>query len=416
MKSTLWHFAFLTAMMLLFSCAPKPQWKTAGEILGNPEYRAISYGGYRDISRDIQPTIPQLKEDLRIMAAMGIKVLRTYNVYYNEAANLLQAIREMKQEDPTFEMYVMLGLWIDAKNAWTAEPERIRDQDSERNAIEIERGIELTNQYPDIVSMIAVGNEAMVHWAVEYHVDPSIILRWVRHLQALKASGGLPATVWITSSDNFASWGGGGAEYHKEALNDLIREVDFISMHTYPMHDTHYNPDFWFARPEEEGLSDLEKVHAAMIRSRDYAIAQYESVVAYMRSLGVEKPVHIGETGWATISNERYGPEGSKAVDEYKSALYHDLIREWSDREGITVFYFIAFDEKWKDAANPMGSENHFGLINLQGQAKYALWDEVDAGIFAGLTRDGQPITKTYGGNLDSLMRDVRPPPIRPAD
>lgn len=397
-------------MMLMMSCSAQPEWKTAAEVLGDPQYRAMSYGGYREISRDIQPTIPQLKEDLRILSALGIKVLRTYNVHYDEAGNLLQAIREMKQDDPSFEMVVMLGLWIDAKHAWTSEPERIRDQDGERNASEIARGIELANAYPDIVTMISVGNEAMVHWAWEYHVDPSVILKWVRHLQELKASGGLPKDLWITSSDNFASWGGGGVEYHKQALNDLYEAVDFISMHTYPMHDTHYNPAFWHQREDEAGLTDMQKIDAAMLRSLDYAIGQYQSVVDYMTSLGINKPVHIGETGWATQSNEHYGDGGSRAVDEYKSARFHELIREWSDNNNITVFYFIGFDEQWKDAANPMGSENHFGLINLQGQAKFALWNQVDAGIFDGLTRDGRPITKTYDGDLDSLMKDVKPP------
>jgi exo-beta-1,3-glucanase (GH17 family) len=410
MRTVVHFLAVFAAIIILMSCERKPEWKTAEEILGDPQYRAMSYGGYRENTRDIQPTIPQLKEDLRILSAMGIKVLRTYNVHYDEAGNLLQAIRDMKQEDPGFEMYVMLGLWIDAKHAWTTEPERIRDEDAERNVIEIARGVELANEYPDIVTMLSVGNEAMVHWAWEYHVDPSVILRWARHLQELKANGGLPPSLWITSSDNFASWGGGGPEYHKEALNELIAEVDFISMHTYPMHDTHYNPAFWNSRDDEAGLSDLEKVDAAMLRSRDYAISQYQSVVSYMTSLGVDKPVHIGETGWATQSNEQYGDGGSRAVDEYKSARYHELIREWSDSQNITVFYFIGFDEQWKDAANPMGSENHFGLINLQGQAKFALWNSVDAGIFDGLTRDGRPITKTYDGDLDSLMKDVKPP------
>lgn len=401
----------LVAMIGMMACeqSPKP-----AEILGDPAYRAISYGGYRDISRDIQPTLPQLKEDLKIMAAMGVKVLRTYNVTFEETANLLQAIRELKDEESNFEMYIMMGLWIDAKNAWTALPDRIRDQDSEANAAEVDRGVALANKYPDIVKFIAVGNEAMVHWQWEYHVAPSIILRWVRHLQTLKAEGGLPKDIWITSSDNFASWGGGGAEYHNDDLAALIAEVDFISMHTYPMHDTHYNPAFWHMPAADSSLTDLEKVESAMIRSRDYAISQYQSVVDYMRGLGIEKPVHIGETGWSTRSNERYGATDSRAVDEYKSARYHDLMREWSDANGVTVFYFIAFDEKWKDAANPLGSENHFGLINLQSQAKFVLWDEVDAGLFDGLTRDGRPITKTYGGNLDSLMKDVLTPPSSP--
>ncbi len=410
MTSYFHSILLFAAIILMMSCQRKPEWKTAQEILGDPQYRAMSYGGYRENTRDIQPTIPQLKEDLRILSAMGIKVLRTYNVHYDEAANLLQAIREMKKADPSFEMVVMLGLWIDAKHAWTSEPERIRDQDAKRNAIEIARGVELANAYPDIVTMMSVGNEAMVHWAWDYHVDPSVILKWVRHLQDLKSIGGLPPSLWITSSDNFASWGGGGPEYHKQALNELIAAVDFISMHTYPMHDTHYNPSFWHVRAEEAGLSDLEKIDAAMIRSRDYAISQYERVVAYMDSIGIEKPVHIGETGWATQSNEHYGDEGSRAVNEYMSAKYHDLIREWSDSQNITVFYFSGFDEPWKDAANPMGSENHFGLINLQAQAKYVFWNQVDAGLFDGLTRDGRPITKTYDGNLDSLMKDVKSP------
>jgi exo-beta-1,3-glucanase (GH17 family) len=95
-----------------------------------------------------------------------------------------------------------------------------------------------------------------------------------------------------------------------------------------------------------------------------------------MKSQGVDKPVHIGETGWATISNEFYGDEGARAIDEYKSALYYWHMREWTNNEGITCFYFEAFDEQWKDAANPLGSENHFGLINLQSQANmlYGIW------------------------------------------
>ncbi len=417
MKNLILFLLSIFTLSVLISCFQRPEnmlstKKTnAQEILGNKDFQAVSYGGYRDISRDIQPTIPQLKEDMKILSAMGIKLLRTYNVYYDEASNLLKAISQLKQEDSEFEMYLMLGAWIDCKNAFTDLPDRIRSEESPENEKEIARAIALAKQYPDIVKIIAVGNEAMVHWAWNYYVEPVIILKWVNYLQDLKKKGDLPETLWITSSDNFASWGGGGKEYHNEDLNALINAVDFISMHTYPMHDTHYNPDFWGVREDERHLPDLEKINASMLRARDYSMNQYKSVVKYMRSLGVEKPVHIGETGWATKSNERYGSDGSGATDEYKSALYYHLTREWTNQAGVTCFYFIGFDEKWKDAENPLGSENHFGLINLQSQAKYAIWDLVDAGIFDGLTRDGKPITKTYNGNLDSLMKEVKVPP-----
>ena len=66
---------------------------TAKDILGNPKYLAISYSGYRENSRALQPTVEQLKEDMKILYAMDIKVLRTYNTRLEEASNLLKAIR-----------------------------------------------------------------------------------------------------------------------------------------------------------------------------------------------------------------------------------------------------------------------------------------------------------------------------------
>lgn len=399
-------------LLLMVSCSTKSndfKKMTAEKLLGNPNYQAICYGGFRTNSRDKEPSLAEIKEDLKILSAMNIKVIRTYNVHFKEAENLLRAITEMKKLDSNFEMYVMLGAWIDCKNAWTNLPP-IHNEESERNAIEIKEAVRLTNLYPDVVKIIAVGNEAMVKWATSYYVTPTIILKWVNHLQDLKKQSKLPSSVWITCSDNFASWGGGDESYHVDDLNQLIKAVDYISMHTYPMHDTHYNPVFWQLKENEQALSDKEKINALMIHSRDYAISQYNSVVNYMKSIGVNKPVHIGETGWASQSNEHYGEKGSKATDEYKSARFYQLMREWSNQQKISCFYFEAFDENWKDSANPEGSENHFGLINLKGQAKYALWETVDKGVFKGLTRNGKPITKTFNGDEKQMWKEVMTP------
>lgn len=401
-------------LLLLISCNNKTisnrsSRMTAEKILGNPRYQAICYGGYRTQTRDNEPTIAELKEDMRILAAMHIKIIRTYNVHHAEAANLLKAITELKKENANFEMYVMLGAWIDCQNAWTTLPPN-HNVESERNAIEIDEAVRLAQEYPAIVKIIGVGNEAMVKWAASYYVQPGVILKWVNYLQSLKKLGKLPKDLWITSSDNFASWGGGDAEYHEEDLNRLIKAVDYISLHTYPMHDTHYNPKFWGTMGTEERLSDKEKIDASMIRARDYAISQYKSVVTYMKSIGVNKPVHIGETGWASLDNDLYGDRGSRATDEYKAGVFYKVMREWTNREGISCFYFEAFDENWKDSANPVGSENHFGLINLQSEAKFALWNDVDNATFEGLTRNGKPISKTYKGNEKALWLDVKTP------
>ena len=383
---------------------------TAKDILGNPDYLAISYGGYRTKTRDSQPTIKELKDDMKILSAMGIKVLRTYNVQLPHASNILRAITEIKSEDPNFEMYVMLGIWIDCLNAWTGQQPN-HDIESPNNASEIARAVALAEQYPDIVKILAVGNEAMVKWAESYYVQPSVILKWVNYLQDLKKKEKLPKDLWITSSDDFSSWGGGDYNYHVQDLENLIKAVDYISLHTYPYHNTHYNPEFWGVPESEENLSDSEKINSAMKRAVQFSKRQYDSVTNYMNSLGVKKPVHIGETGWATISKGFYGENGSRATDEYKQGLFYKLMREWTNKEGISCFYFSAFNEQWKDSHNPYGSENHFGLFRIKGQAKYPLWDLVDQGIFEGLTRDGNPIIKTFNGDKEELMKNVLVPP-----
>ena len=109
MKFNLIKVLCLSVLMVSIGCTDKStkesktvieeKGKTAKEILGNPDYLAMSFGGYRDVDHSVEPAIDELKEDLRILAAMDIKVLRTYKVHLPQATNLLQAIHELKQED-----------------------------------------------------------------------------------------------------------------------------------------------------------------------------------------------------------------------------------------------------------------------------------------------------------------------------
>ena len=383
--------------------------KSAAEFLGHSEYRAMSYGGYRTLTRDDQPSLSQIKEDLKILSAIGIKVIRTYNLQLDQAHNILKAIRALKMEDASFEMYVMLGLWIECENA--RQSPNHGAEDIAVNTAEIERAIIYSNQYPDIVKIIAVGNEAMVHWQADYFVLPSVILKWVNHLQKLKTEHKLPSDLWITSSDNFASWGGGDAAYHNEDLTALVKAVDYISLHTYPFHDTHYNSSFWLESQKNiEHLDAKVRIELAVQSAVDYAVFQYQAVESYVESLGVQTPIHIGETGWATASENLYGTSGTQAADEYKQALYYQKMSDWTIANGVSCFYFEAFDEPWKDAPRPRGSENHFGLIDVEGTLKYALWDEYDSGVFKGMTRDDIPLKKSFNGAFEEMFSTVKLP------
>ena len=383
--------------------------KSAAEFLGHSEYRAMSYGGYRTLTRDDQPSLSQIKEDLKILSAIGIKVIRTYNLQLDQAHNILKAIRALKMEDASFEMYVMLGLWIECENA--RQSPNHGAEDIAVNTAEIERAIIYSNQYPDIVKIIAVGNEAMVHWQADYFVLPSVILKWVNHLQKLKTEDKLPSELWITSSDNFASWGGGDAAYHNEDLTALIKAVDYISLHTYPFHDTHYNSSFWLESQKNiEHLDAKVRIELAVQSAVDYAVFQYQAVESYVETLGVQTPIHIGETGWATASENLYGTSGTQAADEYKQALYYQKMSDWTIANEVSCFYFEAFDEPWKDAPRPRGSENHFGLIDVEGTLKYALWDEYDSGVFKGMTRDDIPLKKSFNGAFEEMFSTVKLP------
>jgi exo-beta-1,3-glucanase (GH17 family) len=405
---------FIISLFLLASCSQSGDLsmdKSAKEFIGNPNYPAISYGGYREKSREQQPTINEIKEDLLIMHAQGFRVFRTYDLHHPFAENTLKAIREIKQADSDFEMYVMLGAWIQCKDAFTENPIH-EEEDFEGNKFEITEAVRLAQEYPDIVKIIAVGNEAMVHWAWSYHVPPKFVLKWVKYLQELKASGDLNDDLWVTSSDNFASWGGGSDDYHNDDLDELIRSVDFVSMHTYAFHDTHYNPSFWNLDATPENVDKQDTIKQAMKRAVDYELNQFDSVKKYVHEIDPSKEVHIGETGWSSVASDLYGYGGTEAADEYKLGLYYQMISDICYSMSLTCFYFSAFNEPWKDSTNENGSENHFGLFTIEGKAKYPLWDQVDNGVFNNLTRGGNPIEKTYNGNFEALLKDSNIPPI----
>ena len=405
---------FIISLFLLASCSQSGDLsmdKSAKEFIGNSDYPAISYGGYRGKSREQQPTINEIKEDLLIMHAQGFRVFRTYDLHHPFAENTLKAIREIKQADSDFEMYVMLGAWIQCKDAFTENPIH-EEEDFEGNKFEITEAVRLAQEYPDIVKIIAVGNEAMVHWAWSYHVPPKFVLKWVKHLQGLKASGDLSNDLWITSSDNFASWGGGSDDYHNDDLDELIRSVDFVSMHTYAFHDTHYNPSFWNLDVIPENEDKQDTIKQAIKRAVDYELNQFDSVKKYVNEIDPSKEVHIGETGWSSVASDLYGYGGTEAADEFKLGLYYQMISDICYSMSLTCFYFSAFNEPWKDSTNENGSENHFGLFTVEGKAKYPLWEQVDNGVFKNLTRGGNPIEKTYNGNFEALLEDSNIPPI----
>ena len=133
-----------------------------------------------------------------------------------------------------------------------------------------------------------------------------------------------------------------------------------------------------------------------MDRALEHATAQFEAVKAYMQSLGIDKPIHIGETGWASVSDGLYGPKGSHAADEVKQALYFNKINHWSKENKVTTVYFQPSMNLGKTPMALTPQKITLDCLLWKGKAKYALWEAVDQKLLQDLSREdkGQQFKK----------------------
>ena len=297
-----------------------------------PKGRAICYSGYRNgqsPDSKIYPSLEQIREDLLILAPHW-PLLRLYDCSPH-AERVLEVISRDK-----LPFQVMLGAYIGAEMnnfgcPWGATfTEAQLEASVAENEAEVGRLITLAQTYPEVVFSVAVGNEATVDWTD--HFVP--VQRMIEHVRRVKQQVGQP----VTFCENYVPW------QHK--LRDLVNELDFISLHTYPV---------W----------EYKHVHEALAYTR----GNYNSVA----SLYPDKPVIITEAGWCTNSNGR-GMNAEHAVQELQAIYLRDLM-DWTDEAGILCFVFEAFDESWKGSADPLEPEKHWGLYTVDRQPKLVMND-----------------------------------------
>ena len=300
----------------------------AGQVM------AIAYSGFREGQHPdrgdgaVNPSNNEILEDLEILVAHGFNLIRLYDSGVNSRSTL-EMIR-----DNDLPVKVLLGMWLEAEFSnhegceWLDEPIPASElkANTVRNLAEVERGIQLTKEFSDIVIAVNVGNEALVSWN-DHMVPLENVIAYVRQV---KAAIDQPVTV----ADNYEWWIHDGAP--------LAREVDFLGIHTYPA---------WEEKTIDEALSytieNMERVHTAL----------------------PGKPMAILEAGWATVAKE-FGDRASEAAQ----VRYYDELDGWAKQTNTTVFFFEAFDEPWKgDPDSPYGAEKHWGLFNVDRTPKQVL-------------------------------------------
>ena len=295
--------------------------------LNLPEGNAICYSGYRggqSPDTGIYPTYEQIHEDLLILQK-NWQYLRLYDCS-KHAETVLKVIEKEK-----LNFKVMLGAYIGAEMnnfgcPWgTIYSEEQIKQNKIDNLRQIKKLIRLANKYPDIVFSLSAGNEATVDWT-DHYVPVSRIVKYVKIIKQYTKQP-------VTFCDNYVPW------YDK--LKPLVEEVDFISIHTYPV---------W----------EYKNIHEAMA----YTKQNYESIAQRYP----EKPVVITEAGWATQSNGR-GIHPDNVGEEFQTIYFNDLMK-WSKKTGILTFVFEAFDEPWKGSPEPLEPEKHWGLFTVERKPK----------------------------------------------
>ncbi len=316
------------------SAGEEATFRQAPDALLAGEVMAVAYSGFREGQHPdrgdgaVNPSNEEILEDLEILVAYDFDLIRLYDTYENSVTTL-ELIREND-----LPIKVLLGIWLQAEISnhegcpWLDEP--IPDAqlaaNTVANAAAVQRGIELANEFADIVVAVNVGNEALVDWN-DHMVSLDKVIEYVRQV---KAAIEQPVTV----ADNYEWWIKDGAP--------LAAEVDFLGIHTYPA---------WEEKTIDEALSytieNMDRVHAAL----------------------PGKPMAILEAGWATTGIEF----GEQASEEKQERYYHELY-DWAQETNITVFFFEAFDEPWKgDPNNMQGAEKHWGLFFVDRTPKLVL-------------------------------------------
>ena len=291
--------------------------------------KAICYSGFREGQEPggIVPSYDEIKEDLLILHNHW-KYLRLYDC--DEHSEIVLDV--IQKENLNFK--VMLGAYIGAEMnnfgcPWGgsySEEQLIINKD--RNLKQIQKLIRLANQYPDIIFSLSAGNEATVDWTDHFVPVKSVI----NYVKMLKKGAKQP----VTFCENYVPW--------LDKLKGLVEEVDFISIHTYPV---------W----------EYKNIHEALEYTKDnyFAVAnKYPN-----------KPVVITEAGWATNSNGR-GICPSNVSEELQNTYYNDLVN-WSEEAEILTFVFEAFDEPWKGSNEPLEPEKHWGLFTVDRKPKLVM-------------------------------------------
>ncbi|MCK9637975.1 MAG: exo-beta-1,3-glucanase [Methylobacter tundripaludum] len=199
--------------------------------------------------------------------------------------------------------------------------------DHENNKKEIEALIQSVNAHPDVVKRIIVGNEVLLR----RDMDIDSLIGYIRQVKQAVKQPVSYADVW--------------SMYMK--YPQLIDEVDFITIHILP---------YWEDEPVpvEQATEHIEKI---VQQVKDKAL-----------SMGQNKPILIGESGWPSVGRQR----GSAVPSVVNSAKFIRSLLQVAGRQHFDYNIIEAFNQPWKVDFEGVAGAN-WGLLTADHKPIFPL-------------------------------------------
>lgn len=325
--------------------------------------RAVAYSPYRtaatvDDRANEVITDAQVKQDLDLLVTAGIGLIRLFDSTDKVALRTLRVIQENK-----LDIKVMLGIYVNSFEMITDATKRASVIAA--NEDEIARGVKLAKTYKDQVVAVSVGNETLVSWSFV----PISSTTMAGYIKTVRDQVDQP----VTTDDNYAVYAGVGRNA-AEQVAEVLRQIDFASIHTYAMLDVEYSnfndsvtlPDWdW----QQEAVANNKRAEAMMNAALAKTQKDYAMVRSFLDKNGRSAmPIIIGETGWkAAVPSDKWfyrylaHPVNQKM---YVSRLLDWALASKQDNGPKGIVYFEAFDEPWKQA------DDKWGLFNVKREAR----------------------------------------------
>jgi exo-beta-1,3-glucanase (GH17 family) len=315
--------------------------------------KAICYSGYRANenpygSPPTYPTEAEVTSDLNLLVQGGWTFLRLFDCSQH-ASVTLQAIR-----DGHFDIKVLLGVGVFGPDATMGS----------QTEADIQRCLALNATYSDIIVAFSVGNETLDDWS--NILTPVADL--TKYIQEVRSQVSQPVTT-----DDFTpvfSLGSDGM-YSYAPVAQVIQNIDFIDLHTYPFIDAPYSS--WDYQQLAVAAGPQRAV-AMMTAAQAYNVSNVKTVHQALTPMGLDRPIVIGETGWKT--SPIAGSFEVSLSHPVNQQMYYSTIESWvygatkDANSPLAVFYFELNDEPWKSP------DDNWGLFDTNRYAKYVLWDQ----------------------------------------